>query len=94
MTTATVPATSIEYLYIPVVDGSAGIPAEIAVIASCNEPAESDWKAATWDDGSYKVLIGPTTSLPLTAGTYTAWVRLDVAPEKAIRRSGPVRVGA
>ncbi|TMS00167.1 hypothetical protein [Nonomuraea basaltis] len=89
-----VPASSKEFLHIPVADGSAGIPGEIAVIASCNEPAESDWKTATWDSGNYKVLIGPATSLPLTVGTYTAWVRLTAAPEVIVRRSGPVRVGA
>lgn len=89
----TVPTTSTEYLYVPVADGSASIPGEIAVISSCAEPVESDWKDATWDDGSYKLLIGPTTSLALTAGTYTAWVRLDAPPEKVVRRSGPVRIG-
>lgn len=91
---ATVPASSTEYLRIPVADGSASIPGEIAVIASCSEPLEADWKAATWADGAYKVLIGPTTSIPLTAGTYTAWVRLDAPPEKVVRRSGSVQVGA
>lgn len=90
---ATVPASSTEYLHIPVTDGSAGIPGEIAVIASCNEPVEADWKSATWDDGSYKLLLGPDGDLTLTAGTYTAWVRLDAAPENVVRRSGPVRVG-
>ncbi|MFB4265327.1 hypothetical protein [Nonomuraea sp. GTA35] len=90
---ATVPASSVEYLHIPVADGSAGIPGEIAVISSCDEPVEADWKDAVWDDGNYKLLIGPGTALPLVAGTYTAWVRLDAPPEKVVRRSGPVRVG-
>lgn len=89
----TVPASSKEYLHIPVADGSASIPAEIAVVASCSEPGESDWKTATWDNGNYKVLIGPGTALALTAGTYTAWVRLTATPEIIVRRSGPVRVG-
>lgn len=91
---ATVPASSVEYLHIPVSDGSAGIPGEIAVISSCSEPVEADWKAATWDNGAYKVLVGPTTTLPLTAGMYTAWVRLDAPPEMVVRRSGLVQVGA
>jgi hypothetical protein len=91
---AYLPASSTEYLHIPVADGSASIPGEIAVIDSCAEPVESDWKAATWDDDSYKVLVGPTTTLPLTAGTYTAWVRLAAPPEKVVRRSGLVQVGA
>ncbi|MFI6496893.1 hypothetical protein [Nonomuraea typhae] len=90
---ATVPASSKEYLHIPVEDGSASIPGEIAVISSCAEPADSDWKAATWDNGVYKLLIGPGTALALAAGTYTAWLRLTAAPEKVVRRSGPVRVG-
>jgi hypothetical protein len=90
---ATVPASSTEYLHIPVADGSASIPGEIAVIASCDEPEETDWKPATWDDGSYKLLIGPSGDLTLTAGTYTAWVRLDAPPEMVVRRSGAVRVG-
>lgn len=88
-----VPASSKEFLHIPVADGSSSIPGEIAVIASCAEPAESDWKTATWDNGNYKVLVGPGTSLPLTTGTYTAWVRLTASPEVIVRRSGPVRVG-
>lgn len=90
---ATVPASSTEFLHIPVADGSGSIPGEIAVISSCNEPVETDWKDATWDDGSYKLLVGPAGDLTLTAGTYTAWVRLDAPPEKVVRRSGPVRVG-
>jgi hypothetical protein len=89
---AYVPATSIEYLRIPVVDGSGSIPGQIAVVAS-GEPTEDDWKTAAWDNGSYKLLIGPGTDLPLTAGVYTAWVRLDAPPEKVVRRSGPIRVG-
>ena len=90
---ATIPAGSTEYLYIPVTDGSAGIPGEIAVIASCAEPVESDWKDAAWDAGSYKLLIGPGGALTLAQGTYTAWIRLDAPPEIVVRRSGPVRVG-
>lgn len=90
---ANVPASSTEYLHIPVADGSAGIPGEIAVIASCGEPVESDWKTAVWDDGSYKLLIGPEGVLTLTQGTYTVWIRLDAPPESVVRRSGPVRVG-
>lgn len=89
-----IPASSKEYLHIPVTDGSASIGGEIAVIASCAEPVEADWKAAIWDSGSYKVLIGPGTALPLTAGAYTAWVRLAASPEIVVRRSGPVRVGS
>jgi hypothetical protein len=88
----TVPTTSVEYLYVPVVEGSASIPGEIAVV-DAGEPAEDDWRDATWDDGSYKVLIGPGTGLPLTAGLYTAWVRLDAPPEKVVRRSGLLNVG-
>lgn len=90
---AFVPASSTEYLHIPVEDGSASIPGEIAVIDSCHEPAETDWKPAIWDDGRYKLLVGPDAGFPLAAGTYTAWVRLDAPPEKVVRRSGPVRVG-
>lgn len=90
---ANVASTSKEFLHIPVDDGSASIAGEIAVISTCGEPGESDWKAATWDSGSYKLLVGPGTSLPLAAGTYTAWVRLEAAPEKVVRRSGPIRVG-
>lgn len=90
---ATVPASSVEYLHIPVSGGSSAIVGEIAVVDSCDEPSESDWQAATWDDGVYKVLIGPTTSLALVAGTYTAWIRLTASPEMVVRRSGPVRVG-
>lgn len=91
---ATVPASSTEYLRIAVEDGSASIPGEIAVIDSCAEPSEDDWKTAAWDDGSYKLLIGPEGDLTLTAGKYVAWVRLTSPPEKVVRRSGPVHVGA
>ncbi|MFG1683512.1 hypothetical protein ACGFNP_25310 [Nonomuraea sp. NPDC049269] len=93
MTVATVPASSTEYLHIPVADGSASIAGEIAVIDSCAEPVESDWKAAAWDAGSYKLLIGPGGVLTLTQGTYTAWIRLEAPPESVVRRSGAVRVG-
>jgi len=90
---ATLPVTSTEYLHITVEDGSASIPGEIAVIDSCNEPEEDDWKTATWDSGDYKLLIGPDGDLTLAAGTYTAWVRLDAPPEKVVRRSGSIKVG-
>ena len=92
---ASVPASSVEYLHIPVADGASDIPGEIAVITSCNEPLETDWKDAIWDSGggSYKVLNGPGTTLPLTSGRYSAWVRLDAPPELVVRRSGPVKVG-
>lgn len=88
---ANVPASSKEYLHIPVTDGSASIPAEIAVV-TCDKPEEGDWKTATWDSGSYKLLIGPGTDLALAAGIYTAWIRLDAPPELVVRRSGPVHV--
>lgn len=88
-----VPASSKEYLHIPVTDGSVSIAGEIAAISTCNEPVEGDWKAATWDSGSYKVLIGPGTGLTLAAGSYVAWVRLTATPEKIVRRSGPFKVG-
>lgn len=95
MTVEHLPATSTEYLRVPLEGGSASIPAEIAVISTCGEPVEADWHAAVWDTvlARYKILVGPGTPLQFTPGMHAVWIRFTASPEEVVRRSGPLRVG-
>lgn len=92
--TATIPATSVEYLHIPVTGALSSMPVEIAVVPA--EPADADWRTAAWDTTGptldAKVLIGPGTPLELPAGVYSAWVRVTATPETPVLRAGLVRI--
>lgn len=74
---AVIPASSTEYLHVP-------------VTAS---PAGSEWRTASWDDGSARLLIGPGTDTVLTAGDYRVWISIDPpGAENVIRQSGVLSV--
>lgn len=96
-----VPATSREYIYIPI-DPPDGIPdvtvyvPEAALIPDDGtEPLESDWQSATWISGEVALLIGPGTPLEddYKPGDYMAFARITAGAERVVLPSGRVRIG-
>ncbi|MGW5638736.1 hypothetical protein [Streptomyces sp. NPDC003832] len=88
-----IPATSTEYLHIPVtvpagVDTGAS-PVQIAVVAHRANPDEDEWHAAAWVGSEARILIGPGTDIVLTAGDYRVWINVDPpGGENVVRRAG------
>ncbi|MBD9721969.1 hypothetical protein PV755_09520 [Streptomyces caniscabiei] len=95
---AVIPATSIEYLHVPVTATPAGTsltgtPVKIAAVAHRNNPGSSEWHTASWDGTSARILIGPGTDLALTAGDYRVWIHIDPpGAEAVVRRAGILTV--
>ncbi|WP_405964832.1 hypothetical protein OG713_34855 [Streptomyces sp. NBC_00723] len=92
-----IPASSTEYLHIPVtapagVDLS-GTTVRIAVVAHRNNPDDNEWHTASWDSGAARILIGPDGEQTLSAGDYNVWVNVDPSGgENIIRRAGVLAV--
>jgi hypothetical protein len=92
-----IPATSTEYLHVPVtlpvgVD-STSTPVRIAVVAHRADPADSEWRDAEWAGTDARILVGPASSLPLTAGDYRVWINLDPpGAENVVRKAGILSV--
>jgi len=92
-----IPATSTEYLHIPVtlpagVD-TGSTPVRVAVVAHRADPADSEWNDADWADGEARILIGPGSGLVLTAGDYRVWINLDPpGVENVVRKAGILSV--
>ncbi|WP_328336754.1 hypothetical protein [Streptomyces violaceus] len=92
-----IPASSTEYLHIPVtlpagVD-TGSIPVRVAVVAHRANPADTEWHTAAWDDTDVRILIGPGSDLTLTAGDYRVWINLDPpGAENVVRQSGILTV--
>lgn len=88
-----IPATSTEYLHIPVtlppgVD-SASTPVRVAVVSHRADPADSEWHAADWSGTDARILVGPDSSLELAAGDYRVWINLDPpGVEDIVRKAG------
>lgn len=93
-----IPASSTEYLHVPVTAPSgtdlADIPVRIAVVAHRTNPADGDWHTASWDSGAARLLIGPGTASALTAGIdYRVWINIDPpGAESVVRRAGVLSV--
>ncbi|MGW6531455.1 hypothetical protein [Streptomyces venezuelae] len=88
-----IPASSTEYLHIPVTAPAGvdltGRPVDIAVVAHSDSPESGEWQAAEWADGDARLLIGPGATLTLARGQYQVWVRVDPdGPEHITRPSG------
>jgi hypothetical protein len=82
--------------------------AALAVIPLGAEPGPADWQAATWDpdghpiysdDWPLQVLAGPGTVLPLRAGTYGLWFRIETStlglphpPETIVVEAGQLAI--
>lgn len=92
---ASLPASSREYVYAPVGAEALGLPTEIAIVAEdAGEPADSDYRQASWEGGEVRILVGPGGGdIVLAAGVYVVWVRVTAGDEKPVRRSGLLTVG-
>lgn len=92
-----IPATSTEYLHVPVtlpggVD-STSTPVRIAVVAHRADPADSEWRDAEWAGTDARILVGPASSLTLTAGDYRVWINIDPpGAENVVRKAGVLSV--
>lgn len=95
---AVIPASSTEYLHIPVTATPAGtsltgVPVKVAAVAHRNNPASDEWHTASWDGTAARILIGPDTGLELAAGDYRIWIHIDPpGAEVVIRRAGILTV--
>ncbi len=86
---------STEYLTITVYDADLSeVTAEIALVLEGVKPSEADWHIASWTGPNAAILVGPGPGgIAYPVGDYMAWIRLTHADEKAILRSGRVRIG-
>jgi len=88
------PATSTEYLHIPVTAPAGtdltGTPVKIAAVAHRDNPANAEWKTAEWAGGEARLLIGPEGgALTLSRGDYRVWIHIDPpGAEAVVRRAG------
>lgn len=95
---AVIPASSTEYLHVPVTATPAGtdltsVPVKLAVVAHRTNPASSEWRTAGWDAGSARLLVGPGSDTVLTAGDYRVWISIDPpGAENVVRQSGVLSV--
>lgn len=86
-----IPSLSTEYVRAPI-DGPPDMTTydvEMAVVQEGQDPTSGDWNTAAWDGTNAIVLVGPSTSIPLTRGvTYEVWVRITASPEIPVLRPG------
>lgn len=92
-----IPASSTEYLHVPVTAPAGvdltGVPVRIAIVAHRATPTDSEWRTATWDGATAKLLIGPGTETVLTVGDYRVWINVDPSgDESVVRRAGILSV--
>lgn len=91
-----IPETSVEYLVAEVTspqDIDPLWPVSLTAIPTDQKrPVAADWKTAEWEGSGVRLLIGPATSLVLTCGKYDVWLKIDAAPEAAIRRAGSLEI--
>ncbi|GAA1888215.1 hypothetical protein GCM10009837_07570 [Streptomyces durmitorensis] len=85
-----IPASSTEYLHIPVTgpDGVdlTGAQVRIAAVMHRDNPSGSEWKTADWIGGEARLLIGPGSELALARGDYRVWVSVDPPGAENITR--------
>ncbi|MGW9401468.1 hypothetical protein [Streptomyces sp. NPDC055642] len=93
-----IPATSTEYLHIPVtapddIDLNTA-PVQIAVVAHGDNPGSDEWQTAEWADSQARLLIGPDSgTLTLTRGTYRVWINVDPpGAENIVRLTGTLNI--
>ncbi|MFI7449551.1 hypothetical protein ACIBQX_18790 [Nonomuraea sp. NPDC049714] len=88
------PVSSKEELRVPHNADAIVYPVEIAIVLDdAGEPADSDYHAASWDGRDAVLLIGAGSDIPLDAGEYAVWTRLDAGLQRPVRRSGTLTVG-
>ncbi len=90
-----------EYVYVPVTAETdpTDYTVEFAYVAEGTRPAEGDWAAGGWFGTARTTPTGLVAEArhllvasTLTVGTWDVWVRLDGAPESAVKKSGPISV--
>jgi hypothetical protein len=96
-----IPATSTEYLHIPVTP-PAGVditvsPPKLALLPAHirTNPAAGDWKTGDWTSGpEARLLIGPDGgAITLTPGDYRVWLSFDPpGSEDIVRMAGYLSV--
>lgn len=93
-----IPASSTEYLHIPVTGPTSvdldGSPVRIAAVAHGDNPAATEWQTAEWAGSEARLLIGPDGGvLTLTRGTYRVWVAVDPpGAENLVRLAGTLTI--
>ena len=91
---AYMPASSRELIAVPWGADAVDYPVEIAIVAQADgEPADDDYKTATWDGTDATLLIGADTDTVLEAGVYVIWTRITAGTERPVRRAGLLTVG-
>lgn len=91
-----VSSLSTVYVRVPVYGDAADLSAltvEMAIIARGTLPVEADWKTATWlDSNDAALLIGPSSSNIIAAGSYDVYVRVTDPPEVPVMKAGSLVV--
>ncbi|WP_109000784.1 hypothetical protein [Streptomyces rishiriensis] len=93
-----IPASSTEYLHIPVTAPAGvdltGAPVQIAIVLHADNPTDAEWHDAEWADGEARLLVGPDGgALALTRGTYRVWIAVDPpGAENITRQAGTLRI--
>ncbi|NUP15370.1 MAG: hypothetical protein HOZ81_04560 [Streptomyces sp.] len=92
-----IPATSTEYLHVPVTAPTGtnltGVPVRIAIVAHRADPDDDEWHNADWVGSDARLLIGPGTDTVLAAGDYRVWINIDPpGGEDIVRKAGILSV--
>jgi hypothetical protein len=96
-----IPATSLQTITVAWPTTKNGRTVQIAITPRTvpeTEPADADYKPATWQgtSGDATVTVGPGSGgFELPAGEYVVWTRLtDDGTLKPVRRAGALTIGA
>ena len=84
---------SLEFINVPVSIGGVEpetLGYELAFTTYGDETDPSEWHAATYADGSVRVLVGPSGAVELPVGEYMVWVRVTASPEIPVRQAGRI----
>lgn len=92
-------AVSKEYLHVEVTsDVSLDTqPVEFAFLTAGSPDGATVWTAAEWEGTAgttrtARLLIGPSASVELTAGSYAVWVRITDTTEAPVRNAGSITI--
>lgn len=94
MTALALPAMSKEYLHGVVVSNVSldAQPVEVAILGPAASPdGSTTWYVAEWEGDaattrSWRLLVGPTTTVALTPGVYSVWYRVTDVTETPVRK--------
>lgn len=99
MSTASIPAVSVEYVHVPITSDTTldEQVVELAFIKTGTPSADTEWFAAEWEDTAAlertcRLLVGPGTGVVLAAGSWTVWVRVTDSVEVPVREAGRIRI--